>query len=207
MKNFNLNELNLNNLAIWPLPIKLSVIISSCLLILILGYWFDSSIQLAKLNKAEQQAEKLRLDFKNKAAQAGNLPAYQQQLIQMQKILTTLVHQLPNSTEIPSLLEDISKIGIANGLRFQLFKPLPEQHGNFFIQLPIQISVIGNYHQLSLFVSQLAQLNRIVILQDFNVEPYKAEKSMESIELADERLMMNVTAETYRYPDALTHNQ
>lgn len=204
MKNVDLKELTLDNLAIWPLPIKVGVVAICCLLILGLGYWFDISTQFSLLNSAEQNEATLRTEFQTKASQAGSLPLYQKQLQEMQLVLAGMVKQLPNSTEIPNLLEEISKMGISNGLQFQLFRPMPEIDLNFFIELPIQISVIGSYHQLGLFISQVAGLNRIVTLQDFSIEQYKDKPGTllkEPSEPGEEQLIMNITAKTYRYSD------
>lgn len=210
MKNIDLKELNLDNLAIWPMPIKAGVVAVCCLLIIGLGYWFDIRTQFNSLNAAEQKESTLRTEFQTKVSQAASLPGYKNQLQEIQQILAGMVKQLPNSTEIPNLLEEISKAGIANGLQFHLFKPMPENDLGFFIELPIQIAVIGNYHQLGLFISQIAGLNRIVTLQDFSIEQYKAKPGTTvnpMIEPGDGRLIMNITAKTYRYPELGTHNK
>ncbi len=210
MQNIKLNELTLDNLAIWPLPIKAGVIIICCLLVLGLGYWFDLRSMALQLTNAQQHENDLRIEFETKTAQAGNLAGYRQQLQQMQNILASMIKQLPDKTEIPNLLEDISKIGLNNGLHFQLFKPLPEQDQGFFIELPIQMSVLGNYHQLGQFISQIAGLNRIVSLQDFSIEPNKNNSNaLQNATAApeEERLIMHVIAKTYRYPETVTNKK
>lgn len=211
MKSIDLKELTLDNLAIWPLPIKISVVAICCLLILVLGYWFDISTQFTLLEKAKENEATLRIEFQTKMAEAGNVMLYQKQLQEAQQVLAGMINQLPNSTEIPNLLEEISKLGIANGLQFNLFKPMPEDDLGFFIELPIQIAVIGSYHQLGSFISQVAGLNRIVTLQDFTIDRYKGKadpnQKEATIEPADDRLIMNITAETYRYSEETSANK
>jgi len=204
MKAIDLKELNLDNLAIWPLPIKAGIIAVCCFLILVLGYLFGISPLFDQLHSAKRQESVLQIEFQTKESIAGSLPLYQKQLEQIQLTLAGMVKQLPNSTEIPNLLEEISKIGVTNGLQFNLFKPLPEKDAGFFNELPIQISVVGNYHQLGQFITQVADLNRIVTLADFDIEPDKAKPGATQPEVAepgDERLVMNITATTYRYGD------
>lgn len=210
MKTINLNELNLDNLAVWPGFIKIGLIITCCLILFFLGYWFDIRLQLANLNKVTQQENELRKEFQTKAEQAVNLPLYQQQIKQMKQILAIMVKQLPDNTEIPNLLEEISKIGTANGLEFHLFKPLPEKFQDFFDEVPIQISVVGDYHQLGSFIAQVAALNRIVTLHDFNIDIYKDKHARASHKLAAANdgavLQMDIIAKTYRYPEKKRSN-
>jgi type IV pilus assembly protein PilO len=210
MKILELNELTLTNLALWPLPIKIGVIVMGCLLIIGLGYGFDVRMQLSLLNKTKQNQANLQAEFQMKAAQAGKVVFYEKQLQTLQQVLADMVKQLPNSTEIPNLLEEVSKLGVANGLHFQLFKLMPENKLKFINELPLQISVIGNYHQLALFINQTASLNRIVTLQDFTIEPSKAKAAVSQKENdapAKECLIMNLTAKTYRYSNETYANK
>jgi type IV pilus assembly protein PilO len=103
-----------------------------------------------------------------------------------------LLRQLPEKTEVPGLLEDISHQGLATGLEFRTIRLLPEKEIDFYVELPIEIAVIGTYHQFAEFVSNIASLPRIVTLHDFVIKRLSNEDT-------NERLMMNITAKTYRY--------
>lgn len=97
---------------------------------------------------------------------------------------------------MPGLLEEISKTGVASGLTFELFAPQPEVSHDFYVELPIKISVVGTYFQLAMFVSRVAQMNRIVTLHDFSIEGVSSKD--QKIVSGDE-LVMNITAKIYRY--------
>ena len=120
----------------------------------------------------------------------------------MQVTFHQLLQQLPTRSEIPGLLEDISKIGISSGLEFKLIKPLPEERHDFYSELPIKIIVSGSYHQLADFVSQVSALGRIVNLSDFTIKQYQATAANKNhyTELTD-KLEMDITAKTFRYSE------
>ena len=104
-----------------------------------------------------------------------------------------LLKQLPSDTEVPGLLEDITRTGLGSGLEFEEIKLLPEVAQQFYIELPIQIKVVGGYHDLATFVSGVASLPRIVTLHDFDLVPAAAGSSS--------KLRMGILAKTYRYND------
>ena len=104
-----------------------------------------------------------------------------------------LLRQLPSDTEVPGLLEDITRTGLGSGLEFEEIKLLPEVAQQFYIELPIQISVVGAYHDLGTFVSGVASLPRIVTLHDFDIKAAGIEGTS--------KLRMNIVAKTYRYND------
>ena len=135
----------------------------------------------------------LKEQFAVKAHQAANLEAYTQQMTDMENSFGVLLRQLPSDTEVPGLLEDITRTGLDNGLEFEEIKLLPEVVQQFYIELPIQITVTGSYHSLASFVSGVAGLPRIVTLHDFEVKPASAD--------THSKLRMNILAKTYRYND------
>lgn len=202
---FDINELNFEEIGIWPLPVKAAIIGVLCVLILGLAYYFDTRSQLEVLAAAKSQEMDLRENFETKQRQAANLAAYKQQLEEIKQTFGKLLNQLPERTEVPGLLEDISKTGIANGLSFELFKPKPEERKEFYTELPIQIIVLGDYHQLGKFVSDVAALPRIVTLHDFKIteekKPPTAGASKASDFQSGDELSMEVTAKTYRYSE------
>jgi type IV pilus assembly protein PilO len=103
------------------------------------------------------------------------------------------LRQLPSDTEVPGLLEDITRTGLGSGLEFEEIKLLPEVTQQFYIELPIQITVVGAYHDLATFASGVASLPRIVTLHDFQIKPVEPGNT--------QKLRMSILAKTYRYND------
>jgi len=185
-----LNELDLGNIANWPLPARIFVISLIFFGVLGAGYWLDTKDQRAQLEKSERKEVELRTTFENRARKAANLEAYEQQLAEMRESFGAMLRQLPNKTEVAELLVDISQTGLAAGLEFELFKPQAEVPKDFYAELPISIRVKGNYHEFGEFVSGVAALPRIVTVHDVNINEDKEGK-----------LTMDILAKTYRYMD------
>lgn len=194
--NFDLSELNnidFNDVARWPIALKVIAILLLCAAVLGAGVWFDTRNQLDVLEKATRKEQGLKKEFAKKQGKAANLDAYKAQMADMKKSFGTMLRQLPGETEVEALLVDISQTGLANGLEFELFKPGKEKPAEFYAELPIQIKVDGTYHDFGHFVSDVAALPRIVTLQDFSIKPIKDKGSG--------KLVMEATAKTYRYLD------
>jgi type IV pilus assembly protein PilO len=198
MINFSINfkELTLDNVGKWPKPIKVGLVIFMALVVFGLGYFLIVQPNIDGYNELSQKEISLKSDFEKLQRQASNLPAYREQMNQMEERFGNMLKQLPTQNEMPSLLEDISKTGIASGLKFELFAPAPEIKHDFYIELPIQIVVIGNYQQLAVFLSRIAQMGRIVTLHDFVIEAPEADKQKK---IQGEQLSMKITATIYRY--------
>lgn len=188
-----LNNIDYNDVARWPLALKVIAIILLSGAVLGAGIWFDTRNQLDVLEKASKKEVALKKEFANKQFKAANLDAYKAQMAEMKKSFGTMLRQLPGETEVEALLVDISQTGLANGLEFELFKPGKEKPAEFYAELPIQIRVDGTYHDFGRFVSDVAALPRIVTLQDFSIKPIKDKGSGD--------LVMEATAKTYRYLD------
>lgn len=185
-----LNDLDINNIASWPLPARIFVIALVFVGVLGLGYWFDIKDQRLSLEKAEAKETELRQTFEFKAKKAANLAAYELQLEEMKESFGAMLRQLPNKTEVAELLVDISQTGLASGLEFELFKPQAEVPKEFYAELPISIRVKGDYHEFGSFISGVAALPRIVTVHDINMAPTQ-----------DGELTMDILAKTYRYMD------
>lgn len=183
----DLNELDINNIASWPLPARIFVVAAVFVGVLGLGYWLDIKDQRINLEKVEAKETELRQTFEAKAKKAANLAAYEQQLEEMRESFGAMLRQLPNKTEVAELLVDISQTGLASGLEFELFKPQAEVPKEFYAELPISIRVKGDYHEFGNFISGVAALPRIVTVHDVNVAP------------KDGELTMDLLAKTYRY--------
>ncbi len=193
LRSIDLSDLDMNNLGSWPAAVK--VIAAALLMVLVLGggYYFYLSDMLLSLDQEKAQEETLKQQFSSKAFQAANLEAYKAQMVEMEASFGALLRQLPSDTEVPGLLEDITRTGLGSGLEFEEIKLQPEVTQQFYIELPIQIKVVGGYHDLATFVSGVASLPRIVTLHDFEIKPESAGSSS--------KLRMSILAKTYRYND------
>jgi type IV pilus assembly protein PilO len=188
--NLDLGDLDLANVANWPAAARSIVIVFIMAGVIFLGYWFHTKDQLVDLEKLAQKEDDLKLLFERKAKKAANLEAYQQQLAEMRESFGAMLRQLPNKTEVADLLVDVSQTGLASGLEFELFQPQGERPQEFYAELPINIRVIGDYHELGDFVSGVASLPRIVTVHNVSITNRKTE---------DSPLVMNLIAKTYRY--------
>ncbi|WP_165857654.1 type 4a pilus biogenesis protein PilO [Marinobacter sp. JSM 1782161] len=190
LNEFDINDLDVNNAGIWPMPVKIIVALLLFGLILGGGYWFFIKDQYAQLDRVEKQEVELKGDYEQKAYKVANLPVFKKQMAEMEETFGALVKQLPSDTEVPGLLEDITNTARGSGLELQEIKLQPEQQRDFYIELPINIQVRGTYHELASFVSSIAGLPRIVTLHDFTIKPTGGEGDL---------LDMQVQARTYRY--------
>jgi len=188
--NLDLGDLDLANVAIWPAAARAIVILFLMLGVIFLGYWFHTKDQLVDLENLAAKEKDLKVQFERKAKKAANLEAYQQQLAEMRESFGAMLRQLPNKTEVADLLVDVSQTGLASGLEFELFKPQGERPQEFYAELPINITVIGDYHEFGNFVSGVASLPRIVTLHNVSIAKRKTK---------DSPLVMNLIAKTYRY--------
>ncbi|MBM3357297.1 MAG: pilus assembly protein PilO [Betaproteobacteria bacterium] len=186
----DLRRLDPKKVGSWPLMPKLGLLALTLLLIVFLSYWFDWQHQLAQIEAERQKEEQLRTAFLDKKKRAIDLPAYRQQLLDIEKQFGALLKQLPGRSEMDALLTDVNQAGLGRGLQFELFKPSPtETLRDFYAELPISIKVTGNYHDLGAFASDIGKLSRIVTLNDINLSSTK------------ETLVLEATAKTFRYLD------
>ncbi|WP_277053298.1 type 4a pilus biogenesis protein PilO [Zestomonas thermotolerans] len=191
LRKIDINDLDLNNLGSWPAPVKVIVCALLLILVLVLGYNFHLRDLEAQLDQKRAEEATLKEQFSTKAFQAANLEAYKAQMKEMEVSFGALLRQLPSDTEVPGLLEDITRTGLGSGLEFEEIKLLPEVTQQFYVELPIQISVVGAYHDLATFVSGVSSLPRIVTLHDFEIKPVSEDSST--------KLRMSILAKTYRY--------
>src|SRR5215813_13078869 len=186
-----LRRLNPRDIGTWPVLPKLGVLLLLFLVILGAGYWIDWSAQWDELTAARTKEESLRNAFLDKKRQAINLEAYRKQLADIEQSFGTMLKQLPNRSEMEALLSDINQAGLGRGLQFELFKPAPgEIAADFYAELPIQIKVMGTYHDVGAFASDVSQLSRIVTLNNIALGLDK-----------EGNLIMDATARTFRYLD------
>ncbi len=196
LNEIDLSEIDVNDIkkiGAAPTAVKLLLIFFICLVLGGGAIYFDTTTQLEVLEKAEKKEKELRVTFDKKQSKAANLEAYSQQLEEMKKSFGALLRQLPNKTEIESLLTDISQTGIASGLEIEYFKPEGLSPKEFYAEFPIKLKVTGRFHQFGKFASGVAALPRIVTLRNISIT-----KPNESSGVL---LTMEVTAVTYQYLD------
>ncbi len=196
MSNFleQMRELDPNDPGRWPLAFRLGAIGAIFILaVLLLGYMLAWKPKKPELDTAKAEEQKLLVTLEKNARKAANLDAYKAQLVEMEQSFGAMLRKLPNKTEVPSLLTDISQQGSGAGLDQKLFQPSAQVNKDFYAELPIKMRLTGSFHAIGAFVSGIAALPRIVTLHDVHIRPLSKG--------ASDQLQLDVTAKTYRYLD------
>ncbi|MES2012272.1 MAG: type 4a pilus biogenesis protein PilO [Pseudomonadota bacterium] len=202
MKLDDFNNIDFKNAGSLPVPVKAVLLAATFLLILALGYYFLWSPALESLDSAKAKEQELRQVFLDKKRQAINFAAYKQQMVEIEKTFGVLLKQLPDKSQMDGLLTDINQAGLGRGLEFELFKPGQETQAEFYAEMPISIKVLGTYHDLGAFATDISKLSRIVTLNDISVVNTKDASKDGKPAATDGLLAMEVVAKTYRYLDA-----
>jgi type IV pilus assembly protein PilO len=180
-------------------PVKAFLLTLLIVVILVAGYFLLVRDKWDQLEAVEQQEFALRTDFETKQQKAANLEAYEQQLAEMRELLETMFRQLPNKTEMDKLLVDVSQSALAAGIEVQLFEPQAEVPRDFYAEQPINVRMLGDYHQFGEFVSNVASLPRVVILTMSDISLRRA--NARDRNAGDGRLLLEGQVKTYRYID------
>ena len=186
----DIRRLNFREVGNWPLLPRVLMLLALFIVILALGAWFDWKDRYEELDRAQQEEAKLKEQYATKKAKAINFDIYVQQLKEIEQSFGALLKQLPNKAEMDALLTDINQAGLGRGLQFDLFKPAAQERlADFYAELPIAVRITGNYHDMGAFASDVAQLPRIVTLNDIAIANDKGV------------LTFDGTAKTFRYLD------
>ena len=182
--------LNYNDPPSWPsLPRYLLCLAVTAIVVVALWFlWLNASDDALTAERATEVT--LRADFSKKLGQAASLDALKKQREQVQQYVTQLEKQLPGKAEMDALLSDINTAGQGRGLQFELFKPGQVVVKDYYAELPISVRVVGKYHDIGAFAADIANLSRIVTLNNLTLAPAK-----------DGNLTMDSTAKTFRYLD------
>ena len=202
MKLEDFNNIDFKNAGNLPLPVKAVLLLAILVMLLGAGYWFVWSPAAEELDKARAKESELRNVFLDKKRQSINLEAYKEQMVEIERTFGALLKQLPDKSQMDGLLTDINQAGLARGLEFELFKPGKEVVGDFYAEMPIQIKVVGSYHDLGAFATDVSKLSRIVTLNDLVVSTAAAKGKNGNEPVDASRLVMEAVAKTYRYLDA-----
>lgn len=181
-----------NDPSQWPgLPRNL-LFVAVCVAV-VAGLWFAWLKSSDEELIAEKEREvQLREDYRKKLVQAVNLDALRKQLEQVQQYVTQLEKQLPSKAEMDALLSDINQAGLGRSLQFELFRPGQVSVKEYYAELPISVRVTGTYHDIGLFAADIANLSRIVTLNNLTLTPIKDREGV---------LTLDCTAKTFRYLD------
>ena len=184
--------LDLNDPSQWPsIPRNLLFVVVCAAVIAALWFAWLKSVDEEYL--AEQAREvTLREEYRKKLVQAVNLDALKKQLEQVQQYVSQLEKQLPSKAEMDALLSDINQAGLGRSLQFELFRPGQVSVKEYYAELPISIKVTGGYHDIGLFAADIANLSRIVTLNNLSISPIKDRDSF---------LTLEGVAKTFRYLD------
>lgn len=182
--------LNGRNPGQWPLIPRIFVAVAVMLSVVALGWFAYWDGQLEEIDRGEQEEVKLRDQYKSKVQQAVNLVALRKQKQEVGEFVASLEKQLPSKAEMDALLSDINQSGIGRGLQFELFRPGQVVVKDYYAEQPIDIKVVGNYHDIGAFTSDIASLPRIVTLNNMSISTGK-----------DGVLSLEAIAKTFRYLD------
>lgn len=191
------NNIDLNNAGNLPAPVKAVLLAVLAAILLGLGYFALINPNLKLLHAEKEKEQGLRDEYMLKKVQAIRKEAYAQQVVEIQHTFGTLLKQLPDKSEMDGLLTDINQAGLGQGLSFEAFVPQEEVYAEFYAEKPISIKVIGHYHALGAFASDVAKLSRIVTLNNLQIQPVGKDDKTHK-----DALVMEAVAKTYRYLDA-----
>jgi type IV pilus assembly protein PilO len=186
----DIRRLKLSEAGSWPLLAKVALLAFLFLALVGAGAALDWKDQYEVLDAAQREEARLKEQYASKKAKAVNFDLYVQQLKEIEQSFGALLKQLPNKSEMDALLTDINQAGLGRGLEFELFKPAAQERmAEFYAELPINVRITGQYHDMGAFASDVAQLPRIVTLQDLAIVNEKGTLVLEGV------------ARTYRYLD------
>ena len=188
-------SIDFTDLGSAPAAVRYTLLTILFLTLMVIGYYLLISDKWDELDRVKQEEFALRSDFEVKQQKAANLEAYELQLGEMQDLLQTMFRQLPSETEMDKLLIDVSQTALAVGIDVQLFEPLAEEPKDFYAERPINIRMLGDFHEFGEFVSGVAALPRVVILTMHDISLRVAPPEYNG------RLILEGQVKTYRYID------
>jgi type IV pilus assembly protein PilO len=191
LRDINLSELDLNNIGSWPGVVKAGALLIVFAIMLALGYFLLLTDKQSELERLQAREDNLKQEMTSKFDQSVALEALRAQRDEINERFGALLRQLPGDTEVPGLLEDITFTALDNGLLIERIELEQEKKAEFYVELPMTITVSGGYHNIGAFVSGVANLSRIVTLHDFSIAPQGSPDS----------LRLTILAKTYRYQE------
>jgi type IV pilus assembly protein PilO len=187
-----LASLDINDFSSWTRRLKLVMTGFLCVLLIAAGYYFVIKAKIVDLDVIAQKEPKLKATYLEKKALAINLDAYKQQMIEAEEIFGVLLRQLPNESEIPDLLIDMTQVGLSRGLQFEQIRPGNTIEKDFYAEKLVNIKANGEYHQIAGFISDVAALPRIINVANFKLTRGSPGSSS---------LRLDAVTKTYHYLD------
>lgn len=184
-------RLNPNDVGTWPVIPRVVILVGLFVALIAAGWWFVWQDQLDSLEAKQNDEVKFKEEFLSKKRQAVNLDLHVQQLNEIDRSFGALLKQLPNKSEVESLLVEINQAGMGRGLQFELFKPGQENVKDFYAELPIAVRLTGNYHEFGAFAGDIGRLSRIVTLNNLTI----------AAQAKDGALTLDAVTKTFRYLD------
>jgi type IV pilus assembly protein PilO len=185
------SDLDPRDPAAWPSLPRYGLFLLTALIVITVLWFLWLSGSQDELHAEQAKEVKLREDYKTKLTKAVNLDVLKKQREQVQQYVTQLEKQLPSKAEMDALLSDINQAGLGRSLQFDLFRPGQVAVKEYYAELPIALKVTGRYHDIGAFASDIANLSRIVTLNNLSIVPKP-----------DGSLSLESTAKTFRYLDA-----
>ncbi len=194
LKNFQRQFQNLDpkDLSLWPAAPRWMLLLFIAAVVVGLGWYAFLSSYEDELTASQAKELQLKEDYKTRLRKAVNLDALRKQREQVLQYVTQLEKQLPSKAEMAALLSDINQAGIGRSLQFDLFKPGQTVVKDYYAELPISLKVNGKYHDIGFFAADVANLSRIVTLNNIALAPANKDSEM---------LVLDATARTFRYLD------
>lgn len=189
LRNLDVNDLDINNIGVWPAPVKFIILGILFTGVMLGGYFLYLTDKQTLLQTRVGEEAGLKSEYETKAFQAANLDSLRTQRDKMEATFGALLRQLPTDTEVPGLIEDITRTALDNDLTIESIALDSERKTEFYVELPINVTVEGDYHKIGAFVSGVSNLSRIVTLHDFKIQPVGGPTT----------LKMTILAKTYRY--------
>lgn len=187
-----LSNLDINDIGSWSRRVKLVVALLVSVVILFAGYYFVVKDKFAELETVHREEQTLKNQFLEKKALAINLYAYKAQMVQAEQTFGLLLKQLPNESEVPDLLVDMTQVGLSRGLQFEQFRLGETFAKDFYAEKLVNIRASGSYHQIAGFVSDIAALPRIINVTSFRLNRTEGDGNV---------LTLEAVTKTYHYLD------
>ena len=162
-------NLNTRDVSTWPIAPRIATLLAIVTVLLLASWYFYWSDQLAELQRGEDEEVQLKAQYKDKLQQAVNLEPLKKQKELATQYVARLEKQLPSKSEMDALLSDINQAGVGRGLQFELFRPNQATVRDYYAELPINVRLLGNYHDIAAFTSDIASLPRIVTLNNLSI--------------------------------------
>lgn len=194
-ENFDYQNPDFNNMGSWPAAVKVLTLLLVVLLTVFLIFWFFIKESNRQYERAVSEEPRLKEQYRTKSFQVANLDAFKLQLMEMEDTFGALLAQLPDETEMPGLIDDISTTGTQSGLEIDKITPAADVNQEFYIETPISIEVRGSYHEMGNFISSMSAIPRIVTLHDYSINVV----GRSDVSEGDAPLSMTIQAKTYRY--------